>query len=268
MVKLQYKFKNNKIISLEPTKIIVFSFAAVIFWGALLLTLPIASNPGQPPVSFLTALFTATSATCVTGLVVVDTATQWNVFGRTVIILLIQIGGLGFVTIATFFSVLLGRKVGIKGRILAQESLNHFSSEGVLRLIQKVISVTFIVEFFGAVIFSTRLIPYAIANKRSVAEGIYMSVFQSISAFCNAGFDLVGKYRSLTVFNDDPIVLLTTALLIIIGGLGFMVWKDLYEYRVNKNFLFILKLYLYLQRFYCYLELYRSLYLSIIIQLP
>ncbi|OPZ89357.1 MAG: Ktr system potassium uptake protein B [Firmicutes bacterium ADurb.Bin419] len=233
MIKFQYKFKNNKIISLEPTKIIVFSFAAVIFWGAMLLTLPISSNPGQPPVNFLTALFTATSATCVTGLIVVDTATQWSTFGRTVIILLIQIGGLGFITFATFFSVLLGRKVGIKGMVLAQESLNHFSFEGVLRLIKKVVSITFLVELVGAIIFSTRFIPYT----GSVPKGIYMAVFQSISSFCNAGFDLVGGYRSLTVFNNDPIVLLTTATLIIFGGLGFIVWKDLYEYRKTKKLL-------------------------------
>lgn len=104
MVKLQYKFKNNKIISLEPTKIIVISFIAVILWGAALLCLPIASNPDQPSISFLDALFTATAATCVTGLVVVDTATQWSYFGQTVILLLVQVGGLGLVTITTFFS--------------------------------------------------------------------------------------------------------------------------------------------------------------------
>ncbi len=233
MVKFQYRFKNNKTISLEPTKIIVFSFAAVIFWGAMLLTLPIASNPGQPPASFLTALFTATSATCVTGLVVVDTATQWSIFGQTVIIMLIQIGGLGLVTFATFFSVLLRRKVGIKGMVLAQESLNHFSFDGVLKLIKKVVLVTFLVELFGALIFCSRFIPYT----GSIPRGIYMSAFHSISSFCNAGFDLIGEYRNLTVFNSDPIILLTTSMLIIFGGLGFIVWKDLYEYKINKKLL-------------------------------
>lgn len=233
MVKLQYKFKNNKIISLEPTKIIVFSFAAVILLGAMLLTLPIASNPNVKPASFLSALFTATSATCVTGLIVADTATQWSLFGRTVIMLLIQIGGLGFITIATFFSVLLRKKVGIKGRILAQESMNHSSSEDVLSLIKKVILTTFLVEFIGAIIFSIRFIPYT----GSVSGGIYMAVFHSISSFCNAGFDLIGGYRSLTVFNNDPLVLLTTALMIIFGGLGFLVWNDLYAFRKNKKLL-------------------------------
>lgn len=231
MVKLQYKFKNNKIISLEPTKIIVFSFLAVILWGAVLLALPIASNPGQPRVSFLTALFTATSATCVTGLVVVDTATQWSIFGQTVILMLIQIGGLGLVTITTFFSVLLGRKVGLKGRILAQESINYFSSEGILKLIKRVISITFLIEFIGAVLISIRFIP------QYGQKGIYMSFFHSISAFCNAGFDLMGNFQSLTNHKNDPLVLLTTTGLIIIGGLGFLVWKDLYDFKKNKQLL-------------------------------
>jgi trk system potassium uptake protein TrkH len=233
MVKLQYKFKNNKIISLEPTKIIVFSFAAVILWGAILLTLPVASNPYVKHASFLSALFTATSATCVTGLVVTDTATQWSLFGRTVIMLLIQIGGLGFITIATFFSALLRKKVGIKEKILAQESLNHSSSEDVLSLIKRVILITFFTEFIGAIIFSIRFISYT----GSIPYGIYMAVFHSISSFCNAGFDLIGDYRSLTVFNNDPLVLLTTALLIIFGGLGFLVWKDLDEFKKNKKLL-------------------------------
>jgi len=231
MVKLQYKFKNNKIISLEPTKIIVFSFIAVIFFGTILLYLPVASNPDQPRISFLNALFTATAATCVTGMVVVDTATQWSYFGKTVILLLVQIGGLGLVTITTFFSVLLGKKVGIKGRILAQESLNHFSSEGIIRLIKRVITVTFIIEFAGAVILAIRFIPqYGL-------RGVYMSIFHSISSFCNAGYDLMGNFQSLTNFKNDPLVLLTTAGLIIMGGLGFLVWKDLYEFRKNKHFL-------------------------------
>jgi trk system potassium uptake protein TrkH len=230
MVKLQFKIKNNKYISLEPTKIIVFSFLAVIFCGAFLLNLPIASNPGQPPVNFLTALFTATSATCVTGLGVVDIATQWSGFGRMVIILLVQIGGLGLVTITTFFSVLLGKKVGIKGQILAQESLNHFSSVGVLKLIKRVISITFFIEFIGAVILSIKFIP------RYGLRGIYLSFFHSISAFCNAGINFIDNYQSLTNFKNDPFVLLTTSSLIVIGGLGFLVWKDIYEFRKNKQF--------------------------------
>jgi trk system potassium uptake protein TrkH len=233
MVKLQYKFKNNKIISLEPTKIIVFSFAAVIFWGTLLLSLPIASNPDVKPANFLSALFTATSATCVTGLTLNDTATQWSLFGKTVIMLLVQIGSLGFITIATFFSVLLGRKVGIKAKILAQESLNHSNSEDILTLIKKVIFAIFLLEFIGALIFSIRFIPHT----GSVSDGIYMAVFHSISSFCSAGFDLMGDHRSLTAFYNDPIVLLTTAILVIFGGLGYLVWKDLYEFRKNKQLL-------------------------------
>lgn len=236
MVKLQYKFKNNRIISLEPTKIIVLSFLAVIICGAVFLYLPISSNPDQPRISFFDALFTATAATCVTGLVVVDTATQWSYFGKTVILLLVQIGGLGLVTITTFFSVLLGKKVGMKGRILAQESLNYFSSEGILRIIKRVITVTFIIEFVGAAIFAIRFVPqYGL-------RGIYMSVFHSISSFCNAGYDLMGNFQSLANYKNDPLVLLTTSILIIIGGLGFLVWKDLYEYRKNRQLLVHTKL--------------------------
>ncbi|HPU42074.1 MAG TPA: potassium transporter TrkG [Acetivibrio clariflavus] len=160
-----------------------------------------------------------------------DTATQWSYFGKTVILLLIQIGGLGLVTITTFFSVLLGKKVGIKGKILAQESLNYLSSEDILKLIKRVITVTFIIEFIGAVIFAARFIP------QFGLKGIYMSVFHSVSSFCNAGYDLMGNYRSLTGYRNDPLVLLTTAFLIIIGGLGFLVWKDLYEFRKNRHFL-------------------------------
>ena len=236
MVKLQYKFKNNKIISLEPTKIIVFSFIVVILCGTGLLYLPIASNPGQTRISFLDALFTATAATCVTGLTVVDTATQWSYFGQTVILVLVQIGALGLVTITTFFSVLLGKKVGMKGRILAQESLNHFSSEGILRLIKRVILVTFIIEFAGAVIIAIRFIP------QFGLRGIYMSLFHSISSFCNAGYDLMGNFQSLSNYKNDPLILLITASLIIIGGLGFLVWKDLYEFKKNRQFLVHTKL--------------------------
>ncbi|MFZ5987636.1 MAG: TrkH family potassium uptake protein [Bacillota bacterium] len=234
MVKFQINLKNNKVLALEPAKIIVFSFAAVIFWGALLLSLPIASKPGQESVSFLTALFTATSATCVTGLVVVDTFTQWSLFGQIVILTLIQIGALGFVTFATFFSILLGRKVGLKTMILAQESLNHFSFEGILRLIKNVVITTFIIELIGALILSTRFVP------RFGPKGFYMAVFHAISAFCNAGFDIMGQvspYSSLTTFNEDPVVLYTVSGLVILGGLGFMVWKDLVDYRKTRELL-------------------------------
>lgn len=230
MNNLTIRSKNNKLLNVAPTRIIVSSFAILILVGALLLNLPIASRSGQS-IGFLNALFTATSAGCVTGLIVADTLTQWTLFGQIVIITLIQVGGLGIVTLATFFSILLGRKVGLKGMLLAQESINHFSYEGVLRLVRKVVLVTLGIELIGAALLSISFVP------KFGLRGFYVGLFHSISAFCNAGFDIIGGFKSLTEYNNDPIVIYTIALLIIIGGLGFMVWKDLLEYRKNKSLL-------------------------------
>lgn len=220
--------KKNPLKTISPTRIIVSSFALIIFTGACLLSLPIASNDGNS-IGFLNALFTATSATCVTGLVIADTLTQWTLFGQIIILFLIQVGGLGIVTLATFFSVLLGRKISMKGKILAQESISDYSFADVVRMIKSVIKITVCVELIGAVLLATSFVP------RFGARGIYMSIFHSISAFCNAGFDLIGNYRSLTQFNGDPIVIYTIALLIITGGLGFIVWKDLYDFRQTRT---------------------------------
>lgn len=234
MVKLQLKIKNNKILAIEPTRIIVFSFIGLIFWGALLLNMPFASRNGES-IGFITSLFTATSATCVTGLVLVDTYSQWSIPGQIIILSLIQIGALGFVTFATFFSIILGRKLGLKTRVLAQESLNHFSFEGILKVIKNVVFVTFAVEMCGALILCTRFVP------KYGPKGIYMSIFHSVSAFCNAGFDIMGgetgEFSSLTSFYNDPVVLYTVTSLIIVGGLGFIVWKDIYDYKKTKEFL-------------------------------
>lgn len=226
-----YRKKNKKLVNLSPTRIIVFSFAVIIFVGAFLLNLPIASNNGVS-VGFINALFTATSATCVTGLVIADTMTQWTLLGQLVILLLIQVGGLGIVTLATFFSVLLGRKVSLKGKIIAQESISDYNFKDVLLMIKKIVLITAIIEFIGAALLSTSFIP------RFGLRGVYISIFHSVSAFCNAGFDLIGDYRSLTQFNGDPVIIYTTALLIIIGGLGFIVWKDLYDYK-NQHRLYL-----------------------------
>lgn len=225
---ITYHKKNKKITSISPTRVIVSSFAIIILIGAFLLNLPIASNDGES-IGFINALFTATSATCVTGLVVADTLTHWTIFGQIVIISLIQVGGLGIVTLATFFSVLLGRKVSLKEKILAQESISDYSFKDVVDLIKKVVLVTATVEIIGAILLSLSFVP------RFGARGIYVSVFHSISAFCNAGFDLIGNYRSLTQYNGDPIVIYTTATLIVIGGLGFIVWKDLYNYHSQRR---------------------------------
>lgn len=229
MDKISFKASNNKIFDIAPTKVIVLSFFLMILFGALLLTLPVASKNGQS-VGFLNALFTATSATCVTGLIVVDTLTHWTVFGQLVIISLIQIGGLGIVTLATFFSVILGKKIRLKGMLLAQESINHFSFEGVVNLVRKIVLVTIMFELTGAALLATRFVP-----QFGWRSGIYKSAFTAVSAFCNAGFDLIGNFKSLTEYNGDPIVIYTVTSLIIIGGLGFVVWKDLFEFRKNKS---------------------------------
>lgn len=220
--------RKNPLKTVSPTRIIVSSFALIIFTGACLLTLPAASNDGTS-IGFLDALFTATSATCVTGLVIADTLTQWSLFGQIVILLLIQVGGLGIVTLATFFSVLLGRKISMKGKILAQESISDYSFADVIRMIRSVIRITVSVELVGAVLLSISFVP------KFGLKGFYMAVFHAVSAFCNAGFDLIGGYRSLTQFNSDPIVIYTIALLIITGGLGFIVWKDLADFRKTKT---------------------------------
>ena len=234
-MKIQFRGKNNKILSLAPTRIIVLSFAAIILIGTLLLSLPAASRNGRS-IGLLNALFTATSATCVTGLVVVDTYKHWSLLGQIVIMILIQTGGLGIVTLASFFSVLLGRKVGLKGMLLAQESLNHFSFEGILNLIKKVVVVAFSLELAGAILLSVRFVPLL------GPKGFYIAAFHSVSAFCNAGFDLMsisgkGEFISFTGFNNDPLVLYTLAALVVTGGLGFMVWNDLYEWKKNKALL-------------------------------
>lgn len=214
--------------NISPTRIIVSSFFIIIFAGACLLNLPIASNDGVS-IGFINALFTATSATCVTGLVIADTLTQWTLLGQIVILILIQVGGLGLVTLATFFSVLLGRKVSMKGKIIAQESISDYSYTDVLGMIKNIVLITAVIEFIGAILFSISFIP------RFGVRGIYISIFHTISSFCNAGFDIFGGYSSLTQFDKDPLIIYTTALLIIIGGLGFIVWKDLYNYRKQRR---------------------------------
>lgn len=214
--------------SMTYPKIVALGFFILIAVGTILLLLPISSRT-HGSTGFTDALFTATSASCVTGLVVADTYTHWTLFGQIVIICLIQIGGLGFLTILTMFSMLFHRKIGLKERNLLQESVNTMYIGGIVRLIKKILIGTFTIEFIGAVMLSTRFIP-----KMGIGIGIYNSIFTSISAFCNAGFDLMGrfgKYSSLTMFHDDIVVNITIILLILIGGIGFFVWDDI---SVNK----------------------------------
>ncbi|MHB1453190.1 MAG: TrkH family potassium uptake protein [Saccharofermentanales bacterium] len=224
----------------KPARLIALSFFFVIFSGTMLLLLPAASASGKAT-RLLDAIYTATSATCVTGLVVVDTGTYWSIFGHSVIISLIQIGGLSVVTLTTFFFILLKRKMGIRTMALAQESAASFTIQDVKYLVTRIVSVTFSFELAGALIFATRFVP-----KFGWARGLYLSGFHAISSFCNAGFDLMGpysgKYSSLTSWNGDPIVMLTTALLIISGGLGFIVWADIFNLNKSQGLNFYSKL--------------------------
>jgi len=225
-VKNTDKTKNPKRLrmsSFSSAQIIAVGYLAVILMGSLLLMLPAASR-GQPP-DFLNAMFTAVSATCVTGLAVFDTYTQWSVFGQIVIILLIQTGGLGFMTLISLSAMATGRKIGLKERSLLQDSVNGMQLAGIVRLVRRIVTGTLICEGIGAVLFSVSFIP-----RMGIAEGIGNAVFLSISAFCNAGFDLNGKYgeySSLCCFADDPLVCITAAMLILIGGIGFAVWEDI-----------------------------------------
>lgn len=216
------KLKEKK---LNPAQILVLGFAGLIIIGGILLNLPIASVDGES-IGFIDSLFTSASAVCVTGLVVVNTATYWTLFGKIVILMLIQMGGLGFMTMATLVALLIGKRITLRQRLVIQEGLNQFSLEGVVKLTKYVIMSTLIIEAIGAIILSTRFVPiYGIKN------GIWYSIFHSISAFCNAGFDITGN--SIVPFVGDAVVNITLALLIIIGGLGYTVYIDLTR---NKEF--------------------------------
>lgn len=208
----------------SQTRIIAFGFLSIIVIGTILLMLPFASKSGESA-GFVPALFTAVSSSCVTGLVVLDTATGWSLFGQIVIICLIQVGGLGFMTIATMFSMLLKRKMGLREKEIMVESINTEHIGAIRNITGKIIAGTAIFEGTGALLLATRFIP-----EFGWAKGIWYSVFHSVSAFCNAGFDLMGirePYSSFVSFADDWVVILTLSALIIIGGIGFLVWDDI-----------------------------------------
>ena len=210
---------------LTPSQILVLGFAGVILLGTVLLMLPISTKDGTVT-PFLDALFTATSAVCVTGLVVVDTGTYWSLFGQIVILLLIQVGGLGFMTIATLFAILLGRRINLRERIVIQETLNQVSLEGIIKLTKQVILFTFSIEGVFAVILGLRF-----SLDYGFIKGMWFGVFHAVSAFNNAGFDLIGNFKSLTPYVGDVIVNLSIAILIITGGIGFYVISELFNLR-------------------------------------
>ncbi|MEG2669420.1 MAG: potassium transporter TrkG [Oscillospiraceae bacterium] len=217
--------------SLTPTKLIAIGYCALITFGAILLMLPISCREGVMT-PFKNALFTATSATCVTGLVVYDTYSHWSVFGQIVILSLIQIGGIGFMTIAISALAFTKKKIGLQQRVTMQESVAAPQVGGIVRMTKFILYGTITIEAIGAALLAFRFIP-----KLGFIKGIYFSVFHSISAFCNAGIDLMGIFApssSLTTVSSDVVINLTIAGLIAIGGLGFFVWSDIIN---NKHHL-------------------------------
>ena len=226
-------FRNYKTVRRpQPARYMVFGFLAIILLGGILLSLPVSSNDGTYT-PFLKALFTSTSATCVTGLIVYDTYTHWSIFGRTVIICLIQIGGLGFMTFAGLISLLMRKGTGLKERMLMAQSLNLFDVNDVLRMIKTILVGTFSIEGAAAVVLSVRFIP-----EYGFLGGVGRGIFIAISAFCNAGFDLMGDaapFSSLTNYSGDIVVNLTVMALIFIGGLGFFIWADIANARSFKK---------------------------------
>ncbi|HZK66138.1 MAG TPA: TrkH family potassium uptake protein [Chloroflexota bacterium] len=219
--------------------ILAAGFLITIFVGSLLLALPIANRQGEIT-PYITALFTATSAVCVTGLVVVDTLTFWSPFGQAVILGLIQVGGLGFMTSSTILFLLIGHRASLRNRILLKESHGVSPIGGVLRLTRRVILVTVLIEGVGAALLFLRF-----SLEFPVDWALWMGVFHSISAFNNAGFDIIGGFRSLTVFNGDHLVLLTFGLLLVLGGISFTVIVDLWDTRNWRSLVLDTKLVLF-----------------------
>lgn len=221
---------NRKFIySMDPPKILVGGFGFLILFGAALLMLPISTLDGNG-LSALYALFTATSATCVTGLVVVDTGSTFTVFGQIVILTLIQVGGLGFMTVATLVAFLLRKKISLKERLILQEAFNYITIEGIVRLVKRVLFFTIVCEGAGGLLLSIRF-----AADMPVGKAMYYGFFHAISNFNNAGFDLMGGFRSMTGYVDDPVVVLVISFLIIMGGIGFVVMNELYEFRRTRR---------------------------------
>jgi len=209
---------------ISPTRIIALSFIAVILTGTFLLCLPVSSRTGQwtEPID---ALFTSTSATCVTGLVIADTFTNWSLFGQLVILVMIQIGGIGLMTVISMVFIFMKRKLSMQERMVLMQAAGNVQVGGMVRLIRRILGGTACIEGAGALLLAIRFVP-----SLGWGQGLYYAVFHSISAFCNAGFDLMGKqeaFSSFTAFADDWLVGLTLAGLIILGGIGFLVWEDL-----------------------------------------
>lgn len=220
---------NKKMLRLAPTQIIAITFALIILLGTTLLMLPISSQNGQS-IGFRPALFTATSATCVTGLVLYDTGAQWSGFGQAVILCMIEIGGLGFMSVASIVIFMLRRKIGLRQRMVMAQALSINEMEGVVRLQKWVLLGSLIIQLTGAVILFLRFLP-----EQGIGMALKWGVFHSVSAFCNAGFDILGTGQSIATLNHDPVVMFTLMGLIVVGGLGFFVWEEVVTTRKWKK---------------------------------
>ena len=219
--------------AMSPTRVVAVAFALIILTGGLLLTLPAAARDGQSH-GFLTGLFTATSATCVTGLVLGDTWTLWSGFGQTVILCLIEIGGLGFMSVASTVIFLLKRKLGLRHRMVMAQALSVSDMASVVRLQKWAVLGSIAIQLTGALILTLRFLP-----DFGLEQAATWGIFHAVSAFCNAGFDIFGKIApnaSVIVFNNDPVVCITIMALIVIGGLGFFVWEELVRVRNFRKF--------------------------------
>jgi len=214
---------------IKPTQILSFGFAFLILAGGILLSLPVASKSGES-IGLLNALFTATSAICVTGLVVVDTYTQFSIFGQIVIMVLIQIGGLGIMTMATLVFLLLRKRITLRERLVMQEALNQLTLSGLVKLTQRILVITLVFEGIGAL-----LLAIGFAKYYGIGQSLYYGLFHAVSAFNNAGFDIVGGFRNITPFVEDPIINIVIMSLIVCGGLGFSVIYDILSTRDFKR---------------------------------
>ena len=229
----------RRFMSRQTARFITFGFIFIFFFGALLLNMPFATASGES-IGFLKAFFTSTSATCVTGLVVVDTTTYWSIWGKIIILLLIQAGGLGFMTLASLISVALKRGIGLRERFVFAESVSAVSMSGIVRLMRHILYGTAITEGIGAIILAIRFIP-----EYGFFKGIFNGIFVSVSAFCNAGFDVLGTgtpHASLSEYANDFTVNMVVMALAVIGGIGFLVWEDLYIVKNPKKWRLTTKL--------------------------
>ncbi|MCG8401842.1 MAG: TrkH family potassium uptake protein [Firmicutes bacterium] len=212
---------------INPQQALVLSFLTLIGLGTLLLSTPWATVDGSR--NLLTSFFTAVSAVCVTGLVVEDTGTYWSFFGQLVILLLIQVGGLGVMSFATFFALLLGRRIRLRQRLIMQQELNKPSVRGIVEIFRYLLLFSFLMEALGALVLAARWEP-----EMGLGQALWFGVFHSVSAFNNAGFDIFGNWQSLTGYAADPVVNITIATLFVVGGLGFIVMYEIYNYRREK----------------------------------